>query len=221
MNATKASLETSHYPVMLKEVIKLCEPTKGGNFIDCTFGGGGYTKELLKYPNTKVISLDRDSFVKKIASILKKKYNDRFIFYNEKFSNLNKVVDTNIEIDAIIFDLGVSSFQLSDMKRGFSYKSKERIDMSMGLSSLSAEEVINNYDENHLRLILKVLGEEKEASKIVKNIIRERKKKKITKDSELVSIIEKSKKKIIKKKSMYAQKLFKLLEFTLIKKLQS
>ena len=211
MNATKASLETSHYPVMLKEVIKLCEPTKGGNFIDCTFGGGGYTKELLKYPNTKVISLDRDSFVKKIASILKKKYNDRFIFYNEKFSNLNKVVDTNIEIDAIIFDLGVSSFQLSDMKRGFSYKSKERIDMSMGLSSLSAEEVINNYDENHLRLILKVLGEEKEASKIVKNIIRERKKKKITKVSELVSIIEKSKKKNYKKKINVCTKTFQAL----------
>ena len=211
MNAFKASLETTHYPVMLKEVIKLCSPSKGGNFIDCTFGGGGYTKELLKYSNTNVISLDRDNFVKKMASILKKKYKDRFVFFNEKFSNLEKVVDNNIKIDAIIFDLGVSSFQLSDMKRGFSYKSKERIDMSMGLSSLSAEEVINNYDENHLKLILKVLGEEKEASKIVKRIIRERKIKKITKVSELVSIIEKSKKKNYKKKINVCTKTFQAL----------
>jgi 16S rRNA (cytosine1402-N4)-methyltransferase len=149
--------------------------------------------------------------VEKMASILKKKYKDRFVFFNEKFSNLEKVVDNNIKIDAIIFDLGVSSFQLSDMKRGFSYKSKERIDMSMGLSSLSAEEVINNYDENHLKLILKVLGEEKEASKIVKRIIRERKIKKITKVSELVSIIEKSKKKNYKKKINVCTKTFQAL----------
>jgi len=211
MNAPKPSLETSHFPVMIKEVIELCAPLKGGNFIDCTFGGGGYTKELLKFPNTKVISLDRDNFVEKKANIFKKKYASRFIFYNEKFSNLNKVIEKNTKVDAIIFDLGVSSFQLSDMKRGFSYKSKERIDMSMGLTSLSAEEVINNYGEDNLKLIIKILGEEKEASKIVRNIIRARKIKKITKVSELVNIIEKSKKKNYKKKINVCTKTFQAL----------
>ena len=195
MNKHTSSLVSSHFPVMLNEVIKISSPSDGGKYIDCTFGGGGYTKELLKFPNTKVISLDRDNFVEKKANIFKKKYASRFIFYNEKFSNLNKVIEKNTKVDAIIFDLGVSSFQLSDMKRGFSYKSKERIDMSMGLTSLSAEEVINNYGEDNLKLIIKILGEEKEASKIVRNIIRARKIKKITKVSELVNIIEKSKKK--------------------------
>ena len=72
MTAFKTSLEKPHYPVMLKEVIKICAPEKGGNFLDCTFGGGGYSKELLKYPNTKIIALDRDSFVETKATKIKK-----------------------------------------------------------------------------------------------------------------------------------------------------
>jgi 16S rRNA (cytosine1402-N4)-methyltransferase len=67
MNVPNTSLDNIHFPVMLNEVIKICEPEKGGNFLDCTFGGGGYTKEILKFPNTKVISFDRDNFVINIA----------------------------------------------------------------------------------------------------------------------------------------------------------
>ena len=206
------SLETSHYPVMLNEVIKICEPELGGYFIDCTFGGGGYTKELLKFPNTKVIALDRDKIAKKKADSIKNNYPERFTFHNEKFSNLDKVLEGNYaKADSIIFDLGLSSFQLRDLSRGFSFKSKDRIDMGMGLSSLSAEEVINDYGENDLKLIIKIFGEENEASKITKNIIKERKIKKITKVSELVAIIEKSKKKDYTKKINVCTKTFQAL----------
>ena len=83
------------------------------------------------------------------------------------------------------------------MKRGFSFQSKEKIDMSMGLTSLSAEQVINNYSEADLKSIIKIFGDEKEAYKIVKNIVKERKKKKISFVYELVDIIKKSKKKKI------------------------
>ncbi len=212
MNVPQPSLDYSHFPVMLKEVIKICSPKNGGYFIDCTFGGGNYSKELLKFPNTKVVALDRDKSVLKKAQKIKNLYKDRFVFFNEKFSNLEKVlINSNNEPDTIIFDLGVSSLQLLDMSRGFSFKSKAKLDMSMGLSSLSAEEVINNYDEYDLKLIIKIFGDEKEASKIAKNIIKARKEKKISTVTELVKIIEKSKKKNHNKKINICTKTFQAL----------
>jgi|TARA_B110001450_G_scaffold251425_1_gene271538 16S rRNA (cytosine1402-N4)-methyltransferase len=211
MTAFKTSLEKPHYPVMLKEVIKICAPEKGGNFLDCTFGGGGYSKELLKYPNTKIIALDRDSFVETKATKIKKKYPHRFIFHNKKFSDLDKIINMDSRIDTIIFDLGMSTFQITDMSRGFSFKSKKKLDMKMGLSSISAEDIVNTYSEENLKLILKILGEEKEASRIVKNIIKVRKTKRISKVSDLVQIIEKSKKKNYSKKINVCTKTFQAL----------
>ena len=211
MNTPNISLDITHYPVMLREVIKVCTPEKGGRFIDCTFGGGSYTKELLKFPNTSVIALDRDKTILENAKKVEKSYLNRFHFHNEKFSNLDKVIKDDKQIDAIIFDLGISSFQLSDLSRGFSFKSKEKIDMNMGLAAISAEEVINNFNENNLKLILKIFGEEKEATKIVRNIVKARKIKKITKVSDLVEIIERSKKKNYKKKINVCTKTFQAL----------
>ena len=211
MTTTKTSLEKPHFPVMLKEVVKICDAKKGGNFLDCTFGGGSYSNELLKFPKTKIIALDRDKFVKARAFKIKEKYSERFKFYNKKFSDLDKVINLKSKIDAIIFDLGMSSFQIMDMSRGFSFKSKEKLDMNMGLSSISAEEIINNYRENNLKLIIKIFGEEREASKIVKNIIKARKIKKISKVSDLVEIIERSKKKDYSKKINVCTKTFQAL----------
>jgi len=195
---------------MLKEVIDICSPQHGGNFVDCTFGGGSYSRELLKFKNTKVVALDRDIITEKTAKKIKILYKDRFSFHLQKFSNIDKVLG-NKKVDAIIFDLGVSSFQLQDMTRGFSFKSQDKLDMSMGLSSLSAEYVINNSNESNLKMILKIFGDEKEASKIVRNIVEARKIKKITKVSELVKIIEKSKKKNYKKKINVCTKTFQAL----------
>ena len=211
MSSIKSLLDLSHYPVMLNEVIKICNPKEESNFIDCTFGGGGYTKKLLEFPNTKVIALDRDKQAIMRSKKLREQYLNRFTFYNEKFSKLEKILGEENKVDVIIFDLGLSSFQLLDMSRGFSFKSKQRIDMNMGLSAISAEKVLNNCEETSLKLIIKVLGEEQEASKIVKNIIRARKIKKITRVSELVEIIEKSKKKNYSKKINVCTKTFQAL----------
>ena len=189
-----SSPELSHFPVMLEEVIKVCNPKKGGVFIDCTFGGGGYSKQFLQYPNTKVIALDRDNLIFKISEDLKKKHPERFFFYNKKFSELKTVVNDQLA-DVIVFDLGLSSIQLNDFKRGFSFKSKDTIDMSMGLSNFSAVEVLNNFSEQKLRSIIKLLGEERDASRIAKNIVKTRLVKKITKVNHLVEIIERSKRK--------------------------
>ena len=199
MNVPKSSLEVFHYPVMMNEVIKICSPKDGGTFVDCTFGGGSYSEEILKFSNTKVIAIDRDKKAQKKAALFQKKYPKRFFFFNEKFSNLNKILK-NKKVDSIIFDLGVSSFQLMDMERGFSFKSKSKIDMSMGLTSISAENILNNFDEHKLKLIIKILGDEQEASKIARNIIKIRNSKMIVTVPDLVDIIEKSKKKDFKKK---------------------
>ena len=211
MNMPNTLLELSHFPVMLSEVVKICNPKPGDQFLDCTFGGGGYTKELLKFSQTEVIAIDRDIYTIKIAKKIKKDYSNRFSFFNEKFSNIERVLKKNQKVDAIIFDLGMSSFQLLDMTRGFSFKSKDKLDMKMGLGSISAEEIINDLDENILILIIKILGEEKEAKKIVKNIIKARSIRRISLVSELVKIIEKSKKKNYAKKINVCTKTFQAL----------
>jgi 16S rRNA (cytosine1402-N4)-methyltransferase len=114
-------------------------------------------------------------------------------------------------VDVVIFDLGLSSIQLDDLDRGFSFRSKQNLDMAMGLNDISALEVINNLSEADLKSIIKILGEEAEASKIAKNIVKHRNKKKITTTNDLVQIIEKSKKKNFSKKINPCTKTFQAL----------
>ena len=189
-----------HYPVMLDQVIELCSPEKGGHFIDCTFGSGGYTNAILSFPNTRVISLDRDSYSLNYASETKKNYKDRFTFHNEKFSDLDKVIKKDFKADFIIFDLGVSSLQIFNLARGFSFNAKDKVDMRMGLNSISAQDVLNKCDLKTLKNILKYFGDEKDSSRISNNIVKERKKSPILSVPKLVEIIQKSKKKNFKKK---------------------
>jgi len=205
-----SSSELPHFPVMLDEVIKICSPDKGGIYIDCTFGGGGYSKKILKFSKTKVIALDRDKFILNISKELEKKYPNRFFFHQKKFSEVNAVVGDQLA-DAVVFDLGLSSIQLNNLERGFSFNSKETLDMSMGLSTISAEGVVNNFSEQTLKSIIKILGEEKDASRIAKNIIKTRLMKKITKVDQLVKIIAKSKKKNYANKINPSTKTFQAL----------
>ena len=115
MNKLNSFLEVTHVPVMLEEVLELCSPLENKSFLDCTFGGGGYSSKLLSFNNTKVIAIDRDSYVSKFSDPLKIKFPERFKFHNERFSNLNKVIE-NQNFDAVIFDLGLSSFQIKDFQ---------------------------------------------------------------------------------------------------------
>ena len=91
MNNQTSSLEFSHIPVMLNEVLKISSPTNGGKFIDCTFGAGGYSKEILKFPTTTVKAIDRDKKTSSFAIQLEKKFPDRFKFYRVKFSELDTI----------------------------------------------------------------------------------------------------------------------------------
>jgi 16S rRNA C1402 N4-methylase RsmH len=143
MKNQSPSLDLTHFPVMLNEVIKISSPSQGGKFIDCTFGGGGYSKQLLKFPKTLVRGLDRDKTVNIIAKKLENKFPNRFIFHQIKFSELDTV--SSDLVDTVIFDLGLSSIQLNDFERGFSFKSSKNLDMSMGLSQISAQDAIVSY----------------------------------------------------------------------------
>ena len=156
MKTLTSSLETSHFPVMLNEVINISSPKKGGFFVDCTFGGGGYSKSILEYPKTKLIGIDRDKSVTFIAKKLEKKFKNRFQFFQVKFSQIDKILKENA--DTIIFDLGLSSLQLKNLSRGFSFHSQDKLDMTMGLSDFSALEVVNNLSEIQLKSIIKILG---------------------------------------------------------------
>ena len=95
MTTQISSLEFTHFPVMLSEIIEISNPKKGGVFIDCTFGGGNYTKALLDFPKTKVIGIDRDDAVISIARKMEKNFKNRFKFYHLKFSQLEKVCTDN------------------------------------------------------------------------------------------------------------------------------
>ncbi len=183
-----------HYPVLLNEIISIITPQHGGTFIDCTFGQGGHTKEILKYDKTQVIALDRDLESEKIAEKIKDTYKERLIFKNQKFSDLKNLKLKNIEIKGIIFDLGYSYNQIKDPKKGLSFNSTGELNMKMGLNNFSAKDVVNKLESKELEKIFKYFGEEKEAKIIARNIVKERKIKKIDTKT-LVNIIDKSKRK--------------------------
>ncbi len=169
-------------------------PQHGGTFIDCTFGQGGYSKKILSFKNTQVIAIDRDSESKKKANKILEEFQDRFIFKNKKFSQLDNLKLKNENIRGVIFDLGYSYTQIKDPTKGLSFNSIGELNMQMGLNDFSAKDVINKLDVIELEKIFKFFGEEKEAKKIAVNIVKERKIKKI--DTKiLVELIEKTKRK--------------------------
>ena len=183
-----------HYPVLLEELISIISPQYGGTFIDCTFGQGGYTKEILKYQNTKVIGLDRDINSEIIGKVIQEKFPDRFLFKNLRFSMLNNLKLKNENIKGIIFDLGYSYTQIKDPKKGLSFDTDGDLNMQMGMNNFSAKDVVNKLDGKKLEKIFKYFGDEKEAKKIANNIIKERKITTIDTKS-LVNLIEKTKRK--------------------------
>ncbi len=194
MEATIIPDTVKHYPVLLKEIISVISPQHGGTFIDCTFGQGGHSKEILKYKKTKVIGLDRDSNSQKIAEKLYNEFPDRFLFKNIKFSELKNLKLKNENIKGVIFDLGYSLNQMKDLQKGLSFNSTGKLNMKLGFNDFSASDVINKCDEKTLNKIFKYFGDEKEAKFITKKIIKNRMFKEITTEK-LVNIIENTKRK--------------------------
>ena len=199
----------SHYPVLLSELISIITPQYGGTFIDCTFGQGGYSKKILNFAETKVIALDRDLESQKKANIIQSSFENRFLFKNIKFSQLNNLKLKNENIRGVIFDLGYSLNQIKDPKKGLSFETVGALNMKMGINEFSAKEAINILDKVELAQIFKYFGEEKDSNRIAHNIVEDRAKREITTE-ELVRIIESSKRKN-NSKTHSATKIFQAL----------
>ena len=186
-----------HEPVMLEEVKKFIPVTKKINIIDATFGGGVYSKALLEeYNVNQLIAIDRDPITEVIAKDLSKRYKN-FKIINGCFSKIDELIYSNCTIkikkfDIIIFDLGLSSNQINDPKRGFSFMKEGPLNMDMGGSKIRASEVINNFSERKLADIFFELGEEKYAKRIARNIVKHRKIKLINNTKKLSELIKES-----------------------------
>ncbi|MFC1659691.1 16S rRNA (cytosine(1402)-N(4))-methyltransferase RsmH [Pseudomonadota bacterium] len=180
-----------HKSVMLHELLASLAPKDNEVYIDCTFGAGGHSTAILKTSNCIVYGIDRDKTVEKFTNKLKEEFPKRFHFINGKFGNLeNLLKQQNIgKVDGIILDLGVSSMQLDEGPRGFSFQKKARLDMRMGSGTLNAYDVVNKSQESHLADILYNYGDEVKARQIAKAIIEKRKKKPIETTTELASIV--------------------------------
>lgn len=179
-----------HKSVLLDEVLQSLNLKDGEVVIDGTFGAGGYSRAILENSSAKVIAFDRDFNVKKFADVLSKEFGERFEFILAPFSQMSQKVKE--QVDGIVLDLGVSSMQLDEEIRGFSFASPQRLDMRMDQNqSLSAFEVVNEFDEKDLAKIIFEFGEEKKSRQIAKKIIEARAKKPIETGLELAEIVRK------------------------------
>lgn len=189
-------IQFSHVSVLLPESIESLAVHPDGLYVDCTLGGGGHALEIVKRLRSgKLVAIDRDSDALKAAAKRLSAYRDRIIYVHNNFSELDCILDElHIEkVDGILMDLGVSSYQLDQAERGFSYMQEARLDMRMDReATLQAYDVVNTYSEEELRRILYEYGEEKFARNIAANIVRQRAVKPIETTVELAELIKAS-----------------------------
>ncbi|MEY3705343.1 MAG: hypothetical protein RLY29_715 [Actinomycetota bacterium] len=196
----KEGKQMEHTPVMLDRCIALLTPSieKSPNpvVVDATLGLGGHTEELLnRFPNLRVIALDRDpSAIAKSAERLAK-FASRLTIIHAIYDQIPTVLQGQglNDVDGILFDLGVSSMQLDNEERGFSYSKDAPLDMRMDTSSgITAAEIVNQYEKSELVRVIREYGEERFANRIAENIIRDRSRTPITSTTRLAELIKES-----------------------------
>lgn len=191
-------VEVKHLPVALERCIELLTPSitnsKNPVIVDATLGLGGHSFELLsRFPQLKIIAIDRDNTALNFAKSRMEKFSDRITFNQAIFSAFSEILKANHleKIDGAIFDLGVSSMQLDNSDRGFSYSKEAPLDMRMDQTKgITAQEVINTYEKSDLIQILREYGEERFANKIAENLIKNRGL--INNSSQLVELVKNS-----------------------------
>ena len=176
-----------HYPVMLREVLEALDVADNKIYVDATFGNGGYSEAILQKADCKVIALDRDATVLPRVQEMKQQYGDRFDFRQGCFGDFDTLVAE--DIDGAVFDIGVSSMQLDQAERGFSFAKEAPLDMRMSQSGTTAADLVNTLPEQELADILYMYGEEKKSRRIARKIIEARAVKPIETTTELANII--------------------------------
>ena len=162
--------------MLLSEVIASLRPVDGGTYIDATFGAGGYTRAILEAADCNVLALDRDPSAILGASALREEFGDRLTLLQSRFSELDLVAGEQdvTPVDGIVLDIGVSSMQLDQPERGFSFQADGPLDMRMSSSGRSAADIVNETDEEDLARILYMLGEERRSRVIARLIAKAR-----------------------------------------------
>lgn len=185
-----------HIPVLLVEVLGALAPKDGEIFIDGTFGAGGYTRAILEAADCRVLALDRDPTAVVAAMPLRERFGDRLTLTEAPFATLEAVVREQLGqtalVDGVVLDIGVSSMQIDDPARGFSFMTDGPLDMRMGAGGMSAADVVNTFDETVIADILFKLGEEKKSRIIARAITREREVRRIDSTLALARLVEKT-----------------------------
>ena len=165
-----------HIPVLGRPAVGFLNVRKGGVYVDATFGGGGYSREILSSARCCVIGLDRDPNAIAHGEELARTSAGRLVLMQHRFSDLHDAVSAagHREIDGVVFDLGVSSMQLDEPTRGFSFRHDGPLDMRMGSEGSTAADVIAAASEGELARIIAALGEERHARAVARAIVRAR-----------------------------------------------
>ena len=192
-------MKSTHTPVLIKEVVDALHLRSGMTVVDATFGGGGHSKEILKRirPGGTLIALDQDEMAFESCKDLKRENeeNARMMCVRENFSQIRNVLGQMhmSEVDAVIADLGLSSDQIENRERGFSFQVDAKLDMRMDQrKTMTAERIVNDFSQEMLEEIFRKYGEERYARKIAEGIVTARKRKSLTSTMELVAVIERS-----------------------------
>lgn len=176
-----------HFPVMLNEVLEYLNPASGETYVDATFGNGGYSEAILKSADCKVIAIDRDPTVLPRVNELQAQYGNRFEFRQGQFGDFRTLI--NQPINGAVFDIGVSSMQLDQAERGFSFAKDAPLDMRMSCSGTSAADLVNSLPEKELANLIYQFGEERKSRQIAARIVEYRKTQPISTTKELAEII--------------------------------
>ncbi len=180
-----------HIPVLLSSVLEALAPKNGEVYVDGTFGAGGYSRAILDTADCQLIAIDRDPQAATTAASFNKEYGDRFSFIPGRFGDLQELIKAHglNHVDGVVLDVGVSSMQIDDPARGFSFAQDGPLDMRMSCRGLSAADVVNQYSEADIARIIAALGEERRARVIARAIISERENKPFTTTLQLADLV--------------------------------
>ncbi len=182
---------SNHYPVMLNEVLHGLGPQDGEVYVDGTFGAGGYTRAFLNAADCTVIAIDRDPSALKIAEELAQEFGGRFVFVQGCFGDALELVNKAgfEKVDGFVLDVGVSSMQIDQAERGFSFRFDGSLDMRMGQDGVTAADIVNDTEEEDLANLIYRYGEERLSRRIAKNIVTVRRDKKFETTFELADAV--------------------------------
>ena len=188
---TKAGPAFSHDPVLIDEVIDALQPRDGGAYVDGTFGAGGYTRAILDTADCRVWAIDRDPDAVRNAATLVEEYAGRLTVIEGRFGDMVRILGDNgvTSVDGIALDLGVSSMQLDDPARGFSFRHDGPLDMRQGQYGRSAADLVNEAEESVLADIIYRYGEERQARRIARAIVAARADTPLTRTGQLADIV--------------------------------